>query len=385
MKKTFILVLFFISLFSVHARGTSQAVLINPYFSLGYVNPSDINDKITTETVGIQNFIDDASTIHWAKNIGAMLGYRFNHRFNVGLLFDYTSAGKFISQESSTAFPIYHPSRNGSLTPLSAKYYEFNTSYSAFSIGPAFYYTIYNSGKLALDAGLGILYAMKVRYLEDITYGNSASDPNLNKAPYLHQYDASGSGFGFLFNVSAAYYLTNYMGIGLDVGYRYLKCGSLTDANGTTVPFEFPNGSTDSPPTNMSVSFSGIYFGLSLKFDINLDSSSDTEKVSSETKDEAKDKWNTEPQAEEFNTSWDSAPVTPVQSGPSIDELKDVKKQIQRKWNAMQESKTPEAQTRAERYRKLYDITNKLEKDWGQFTPDSRRDKLDKIKTILSR
>ncbi len=379
MKKTVLLVLVALSCSLAHARGTSQAVVINPYFSLGYINPTDINDKITYDTVGIQNFIDGASTIHWAKNLGAFMGYRFGHRFNVGLLFDYATAGKFISQESDTAFPIYHPSQNGSTTPITANYYEFNTSYNAFSIGPAFYYTLYSRGKLTIDTGVGILYAMKVRYAEDITYGDSADDPALNTSPNLHQVIASGTGFGFNLMVSTSYYLTNYMGLGLDLSYRYLKCGSLKE-NGTTVPFEYPNGALDNPPTNMSVSFSGIYFGLSLKFDINIDGSGDAKEAAAETTTD--NKWSTEPQPEEMNTSWDT-PATAA--GPTIDELRDIKKQIQRKWNDAQEGKTPEAQKRAERYRKLYDISSKLEKDWSQFTPESRAEKIEKIKTILSR
>ncbi len=384
MKKIIVVALSLTISYSAYARGTSQAVLINPYFGLGYVNPGDINDKITYDTVGIQNFIDDASTIHWAKNIGAFLGYRFSHRFNVGLVFDYASLGKFISQESNTAFPIFHPSQNGSTTPMTAKYYEFNTSSSAFSIGPAFYYTLYNRGKLSIDTGLGILYAMRVRYLEDITYGDSATDLNLNKLPNLHQTIASGTGFGFMLNVSTAYYITNYLGVGLDLGYRYLKVGSLTDANGNEVIFEYPNGSTDNPPSNMSLNFSGIYFGLSLKFDINIDS--DSSQSSKDDNSTVKDnKWETEDekQPEELNTNWDSP--APVSTGPTTEDLRDLKKQIQRKWNKMQSEKTPEAQKKAERYRKLYDVTGKLEKDWSQFTPESRRDKMEKIKTILAR
>lgn len=374
MKKTILLALLALSCSFAHARGTSQAIVVSPYFSLGYVNPVDINDKITDTTSGLSSFLDDASSIHWAKNFGSYIGYRFSHRFNVGLLLDYSSAGKFISQESDTAFPIFHPVTKAVTT---AKYYEFNTSYNAFSIGPAFYYTLYNRGKLAIDAGLGILYAMRVKYVEDMTFGNSSSDPALNNSTNLNQIVATGSGFGFSLAVSTAYYLTNYMGLGLDLGYRYLKCGSLKQ-NGVDVPFEYPDGTTDG--SNMSVSFSGIYFGLSLKFDINIEGSSDTKEASAEVA--ADSKWSTEPQAEEMNTSWDTpAPA----AGPSIDELRDLKKQIQRKWNSAQEDKSPDGQKKSERYRKLYDISNKLEKDWSQFTPESRAEKLDKIKTILSR
>ena len=384
MKKTILLAFLFCFASSVYSRGTSQAIVVNPYFGLGYINPSDINDKITYDTVGIQNFITDASTIHWAKNIGAFAGYRFSHRFHVGLVFDYATTGKFISQESTTAFPIFHPTQNGSTTPMSAKYYEFNTSYNAFSMGPAFYYSIYNSGKIAIDAGLGLLYAMKVKYAEDITYGDSSSDPDLNKLPNLHQVIATGKGFGFMLNASASYYLTNYMGIGLDFGYRYLNIGTLKDADGNVVPFEYPNGAQDNPPANMKVGFSGMYFGLSLKFDINIEGSSASTEDKSIPSEDAK--WSTEPttaQPEELNTSWDT-PAAQA-SGPAIEDLRDLKKQIQRKWNRAQEEKTPEAQKKSDRYRRLYDISTKLEKDWGQFTPESRRDKIEKIKTILSR
>ena len=312
------------------------------------------------------------------------MGYRFGQRFNVGFILDYTSAGKFISKESSTAFSMYHPSQNGSVTPMTATYYEFNTSYNAFSVGPALYYTLYSSGKLSMDAGLGALYAMKVNYFEDITYGSSSSDPALNQAPNLHQVIGSGSGFGFTFNVSTAYYLTNYMGVGLDLGYRYLKVGTLKDASGNVIKFEYPNGAHDTSPANMTVNFSGIYFGLSMKFDIDIEDGSPSTAVEETS---ATDKWNSnaeDKQPEELNTNWDTQPVPPT-DGPTVEDMHDIKKQIQRKWNKAQEGKTPDDQKKAERYRKLYDISSKLEKDWGQFTPESRKDKIEKIKTILSR
>jgi len=385
MKKIILLVFLVLACSNAGARGTSQAVLINPYFGLGYINPTDINDKITYPTLGIENFVTDASTLKWAKNFGGFLGYRFSQRFNVGLVLDYTSTGKFISKEDTTAFNIYHPSQNGSLTPMTAKYYEFNTSCKAFSIGPALYYTIYNSGKLSLDTGLGVLYAMKVNYFEDMTYGNSSSDPALDQAPNLHQVIGSGSGFGFMFNVTTAYYLTNYMGVGLDFGYRYLKVGTLKDASGNVITFGYPNGGVDNPPKNMTVNFSGVYFGLSLKFDINIEDSAGST-LGEETPSSDANKWS--PEAEdkepvELNTNWDTQPVPAT--GPTADEMNDLKKQIQRKWNRAKEGKTPDDQKKAERYRKLYDISTKLEKDWGQFTPESRKDKIEKIKTILSR
>jgi len=385
MKKLFlILSLLLLSAAPLFARGSAQAILVDPYFHLGYTSPADVNDKITLNPGGIQTWVPDAGPIHWGKNFGAFLGYRFKHRFNVGLLFDYTSMGTFISREDAAGFNIYHPS---SVTEIPAKYYEYNTSMSAFAIGPAFYYTVYDGGKLTLDLGLGILYALKVHYAEDVTYTNSAlmsSDPALNSAPNLVQTTGNGKAFGFQLALSTAYYFTNYLGASFDLGYRYLKCNSLTDAAGNPVYFTYNNGTNDLPnPLNMTIDFSGFYFGLGLRveFDFGGSGAPAPEKATA-----ADNSWkeNKAVTPAELNTSWEEAAV-PAEPAPSIDELRTLKKQVQRKYNEVKTSGAPGASKKAERYRKLYDINTKVEKDWDKLSPAAKRDKIEKIKLILSK
>ncbi|MEI6093624.1 MAG: hypothetical protein WCQ47_08115, partial [bacterium] len=69
----------------------------------------------------------------------------------------------------------------------------------------------------------------------------------------------------------------------------------------------------------------------------------------------------------------------------SIDELRDIKKQVQRKWNDLRNDTSADAQKTADRYRRLYDVVTKLEKDWDQFTPQSKAAKVEKIKAIINK
>jgi len=374
MKKiTLVITCCLLTSFSLYARGTAQAIVVNPYFGFGYVNPADINDKITMSPGGVQTAVPDAGSIHWAKDIGAFIGYRFNHRFNVGLIFDRTIYGTLASRSDSAGFPVWHPSSQAEIT--GAKFYEFSSGANAFAFGPAFYYTVYSGGKLTFDAGLGILYA-KTNYYEDASYSMTSSSSGVQVASLT----GSGSAFGFLLNTSTTYYFTNYLGLAFDLGYRYLKCGSLTDVNGNTMKFQFNNGTVDT--TNMTVDFSGLYFGFGLKIDFNIAGSGTV----AESKPAEEQNWNDKPAAgSELNTNWENAPAPTTEEGPTLEDIRGLKKQVQRKYNEIKTSGAPDAQVKAERYQKLYDITNRLEKDWDQFNPKSRKDKIEKIKLILSR
>ena len=374
-KTTLALILCLLASFNLYARGTSRAILVDPYFGFGYVSPGDINEKITMTPGGVQTFVPDAGAIHWGKNMGAFLGFRFNHRYNIGLVMDYVSYSKLISQEDSAGFAIWHPSSTTQISGV--KYYEFSTGASAFSFGPAFYYTIFSGGKLTFDAGVGVLYA-KTKYNQSATYGSSSSDTALDTT-HLATLSGSGSAFGFTLNTSTAYYLTNYIGLAFNLGYRYLKCSSLTDADGNEMKFQFNNGTYDT--TNMTVDFSGIYFNFGIKVDFNISNSTDE----AETKPaEEQNAWNEKPAGSEVNAGWEPNPL-PTEEGPTLDDIRNVKKQVQRKYNEAKTSNAPDAQVKTERYQKLYDITNRLERDWDQFSPKSRRDKIEKIKLILSR
>ena len=372
-KSTLVLIFCALVSLNLHARGTSQAIVVNPYFSLGYVNPADINDKITMDPGGVQTFVTDAGTIRWGKSLGAFLGYRFSHRFNVGFVLDRVSYGTLASLEDTTSFKVWHPS---SRTQINAKFYEFNSGASAFSFGPAFYYTIYSGGRLTFDTGLGVLYA-KTKYYEDASYSATSSSSGVKTSSLA----GSGSAFGFMINTSTTYYFTNYLGVAFDLGFRYLKCNSLTDdTTGEEMKFRFNNGTYD--PSNMTIDFSGLYFGLGIKIDFNISGSKDAAKPEEQN-------WNENPAKEanpqELNTTWGESAPLPLEEGPSVEEIRVIKKQVQRKYNEAKTSGAPDAQAKTERYQKLYDIVNRLERDWDQFSPKSRKDKVEKIKLILSR
>ena len=162
MNKKIILAVIAIGLGSnVFARGTSSAIFVNPYFNMGALGiggTSDLNDKIDdirngNSSKGVLG-IETAADIKWSKNLGVFMGYRFKHRYNLGLMIDYTSGSAFFSKESSTAFNFYY----GSTTPVAGKYYEYGSGFSDTAFGPALYYTAYNGGKLTFDVGFGLLY-----------------------------------------------------------------------------------------------------------------------------------------------------------------------------------------------------------------------------------
>lgn len=372
-KKT-VLIFIFCSLvsFNIYARGTARAIVVDPYFGFGYMSPSDINDKITMDPGGVGTIVPGAGPIHWDRNLGTFIGYRFNHRFNVGLIFDYSVFNKLLSRDDPAGFPIWHPS---SKTQISgAKYYEFSTGSNAFSFGPAFYYSIFSGGKLTFDAGLGILYA-KVKYVQSAVYSKiSSSDP----APIVSSLSGSGSAFGFAINTATGYYFTNYLALAFNLGYRYLKCNSLYDASGNLMKFQFNNGVYDTG--NMTVNFSGFYFSFGVKVDFNI-SGVDT---AAGTAPEEQNAWNGKPAGSDVNAGWEQPPLA-NEGGPTLEDVHNLKKQVQRKYSEVKTSNLPDAQMKMERYQKLYDITNRLERDWDQYNPKSRMDKIEKIKLILSR
>jgi hypothetical protein len=218
-----------------------------------------------------------------------------------------------------------------------------------------------------------------VKYNQSATYGSSSTDPALDTT-HLASLSGSGSAFGFMLNTSTAYYLTNYIGLAFNLGYRYLKCSSLSDASGNEMKFQFNNGQLDT--SNMTVDFSGIYFTFGVKVDFNISSASGAE---TETKPaEEQNTWNEKPAGSEVNAGWEPTPL-PSDEGPTLEDIRNIKKQVQRKYNEAKISNAPDAQAKTERFQKLYDITNRLERDWDQFSPKSRRDKIEKIKLILSR
>ena len=384
MNKTIILAVLAIALNSnVFARGTSSAIFINPYFSMGALGlggTSDLNDKIDDIRNGNTSKsvlgIETAADIKWSKSLGAFMGYRFKHRYNLGLLIDYTSAGAAFSKESSTAFNFYY----GSTTPTVGKYYEYSSGFSGTAFGPALYYTAYNGGKLTFDLGFGILYAMKINYHEDMSYSTSSSSDTAGLSKNARSVLGSGKGFGFLLGTSTSYYFTNYMGMSFDLGYKYLKSGTLTDSSGKEIDFTWADGTQDPNPVPLSVNLSALYFGFSLKIEFDISSSpaaaASDNAASSEGAKQSKD----------TTSGWEDTSVTPgSEAGPAIEELHDVKKQVQRKWNDLRGDTSAEAQKKADRYRRLYDIVVKFEKEWDQTAPAIRAQRLEKIKAFLVR
>ena len=386
MNKKIIFTVLAIALSSnVFARGTSSAIFVNPYFNMGALGlggTSDLNDKIDDIRNGNTSKsvlgIETASDIKWSKSLGAFMGYRFKHRYNLGLIIDYTSAGTSFSKENSTAFNFYY----GSTTPIAGKYYEYGSGFSGTAFGPALYYTAYNGGKLTLDVGFGILYAMKINYHENMTYSTVSSSDASGLAKNAVSVLGSGKGFGFLLGTSTSYYFTNYMGMSFDLGYKYLKSGALTDSNGKEIDFTWADGTQDPTPVPLSVNLSALYFGISLKVEFDISSSGTN--VAAASSENASPEGTKQPQ--EMTTGWEDTAVAPgSETGPTIEELRDVKKQVQRKWNDLRGDTSADAQKKADRYRRLYDIVVKFEKDWDQATPAIRAQRLEKIKAFLAR
>lgn len=369
MKKTILLV-FILSLFSlpVWGRGTSSAIIGNAYFGLGYINPSDINDNIIgggDEFPGIQDFLEDAGTVKWAKNFGVMLGYQFKYRFTAGLLFDYSRFGSNILYDDSTAAVAAYT--GASATTVNAYYYNYLANSSAFGIGPAFYYNFYSRGKLSFSAGLSFVYLLKSSYSQSISYSTSTTVTEDNITTSLIE----GSGKGYALNVSfpITYYFTNYLGASLELGYKIMKAGSFTDVDGNDVNFTYLNGTTDDPAMPISMKYSGLYFLLSLKFDMNIGSSYDSSESTNRVSEDKSSFDN------ELNTNWE-----PEVAVPSIDELRDLKIQARGKYQKVQNSDA----TKANRYKRLYDIIDRVEKgEWDRLSPEGKREKIDKIKRIL--
>ncbi|MEI6092731.1 MAG: hypothetical protein WCQ47_03505, partial [bacterium] len=303
MNKTIILAFLTIGLSSsVFARGSSSSVFVDPYFSMGALSlggPSDINYKI----LDIGNDITGASKISWGRSFGAFMGYRFKHRYNVGLIIDYTTAKTIFSEEGATAFSFYFDSES----IKTGKYYEFSGGFSGLAFGPAFYYTVYNGGKFNFDLGLGILYATKVSYFEDKTYSTIGSTDTAGLTQHAKSISGTGKGFGFLLGTSSAYYFTDYMGISFDLAYKYLKSNSLTDANGTVIDYIDAKGVKDSPSIPLSVNLSGLYFGLSLKVEFDIASSSSSAKTDAKTTEVSK--------TSDTGAGWEDTPVAAPDGG----------------------------------------------------------------------
>lgn len=379
--KSFIILLFITLSINLSARGSSSAVTIFPYFQMGYIGPTDVNDTL----LSISNSMSDVPTasIKWNKSFGAFLGYKFNNRYNVGLVFDYTTVGANIIHQSSTAFNVVHPQVTGTTT---AKIYEHVTGLTSIGIGPAMYYTVYNRGKLDIDLGLTFLYVPKVKYFGDFAYGDT--DAELSQSTNLTQREGSGSTFAVVANVSTAYYFTNYLGASIDLSYRYYGKAGLKDAAGTALPFIEADGTDDG--TNMGVSLSGFYFGISLRGEINLGGDKRTYEPKKEEPEE--DKWLEETKKEEpkeEDLDWDieeetETTTTYIAGGPSIAELRELKKQTQTKWHDARKSNATDSKVKTKRYERLYDIINRLEKNWDHFTAQSKKEKIEKIITILN-
>jgi hypothetical protein len=375
------IIIFVFSLFlscQAFARGSSSAILVYPHFGLGVLSlggSNDINDKI----LDIGDFVTTASKIGWSKSMGMMIGYRFKHRYSVGLIIDYTSASKFFSEESPTSFNIYH----GSTTPVAAKYYEFNGGIKGTSLGAAFMYNIYSTGKLSLDLGLGILYAMSMSYYEDTTYSAIGASDDTGLSANLIQRDGSGKGFGFALMTSSSYYFTNYLGLGFDLSYRYLKSGGMKDANGNDLYFLFSDGTVDTS-SPVSVNLSGLYLGLSLKVEFDLSEGTSFEASKEDEYKEIDDMYIPELASWDDTSMQEADDSSYVGPDPSLEELRETKRQVQNKWNSIRNDMSPDAKRKADRYRRLYDVVIRLERDWEHFSPKFRANMMEKIKTVIS-
>lgn len=371
MKKFIILIICFMSS-SLFSRGSDSTFTFFPYFNMGYVGLTDVNDSIYSAAT--ENGLDP-SEIHLIMSFGGFFGYRFNHRYNVGLVFDYNRGSSYMFRQEESAFNIVHPEA-GNTTGLM---YEYATGFSTIGLGPAFYFTILNYGKLSLDAFLSILYILKVSYYADTTFGDTEAD--LNNANNLYQVSGSGSTYAIGFGVSGVYYFTNYLGASLDLGYRLYGKATLKDSNGNVVPFIYADGTADG---NLGINLSGFYFGVAVRGEFDFSGSSSYSRPKPKEKE---DTWEAEPFYEEESVDWEeetTAPVIKNVEGPSLSELEGLKKEAKDKWYQNRSLKTPDAQQKAIRYERLYDIINRLEKDWNHFTPDSRKEKISKIKNILN-
>ncbi|MBN1114525.1 MAG: hypothetical protein JXA66_04230 [Oligoflexia bacterium] len=362
-KKTFLFSFIVFSLCNnIYSRGTSSAVIVDVYGGLGFVNPADINAKIIDPDYGLASFFEATSSAKWAKNFGAFVGYQFNYRYSVGLLFDYAKVTSYLMEESDTAYAAKFPTSPS----LNVYAYEFNSGGSAFSLGPAFNMVLYSRGRLAFGAGLGILYAPSVSYYEDIAAWTSSADTTADPDE-LNTIEGKGSAFGFLFNISGMYYFTDYFGTALNVGYRYLKASSLKDLDGNEIAFSFPDGSTDDSAAPMSMALSGIYFGLSLKLEFNFSGGKSDDSWSQSSEEGFHD---------ELNTDW-----APVEAAPSVNDLIELKSQARKKY---QNANSAGDSAMANRYRRLYNIVDRIEKsEWDTLSNSAKKEKIEKIKRIL--
>jgi hypothetical protein len=379
MKSFIVLILFTLSM-NLSARGSSSAITFFPYFQMGYINPVDVNDTLRSISTSMTEV--PTASVKWNKSAGAFLGYRFYNRYNVGFVFDYTKVGASIIHQSNTAFSVVHPDAASGTT---AKIYEHLTGITSIGIGPAMYYTVYNRGKLAIDLGLTFLYVPKVKYFADSAFGDVEAD--LNKSTNLEQREGSGSTYAVIANVSTAYYFTNYLGASIDLSYRYYGNAGINDPAGTALPFIEADGTQNG---TMGISLSGFYFGASLRGEFNFGGTRKRYKPKKEPKEE--DKWleeaKEEPKEEDLDWSIEeetkTEATTYISGGPSIAELRELKKQTQGKWHDARKSSASDSKVKSKRYERLYDIINRLEKNWDHFTAQSKKEKIEKIITILN-
>lgn len=363
----YFLIFLFFSSYDAFSRGSDRTINAKIYGGLGFIDPGDVNEKILNTSSGYASFGDDfinsASSVSNSYNFGAMLGYQFKYRFNLSLLFDYSSFSSLSSVASETPFNFKYDGKT-----KTGNYYEYSTGATAYSAGLLASYNFYNNKRIGLDLLAGVLYAFSVNYYEDILFrvgGAESPDPN----------DATGSGLGFLFGVNFNYLLFRNLSLGFDFSYKILNFTSLIGSDGDEYPFKYPSGASDTANATapMSVDFSGLYCLLSLRYDFSLsrnydDSSLDKDEFSGFTFDEKKYK-------KELKKN-------DLELDQTRSELLDLKKDARKKYKEAVDKKDLKAQ---DTYNKVYDIIDKLEKgSWDSLSKEQKIDKLDKIKKILN-
>lgn len=356
---------------NIFARGSDRSINAKIYGGLGFINPGDVNAKITDPTSGFASFGDSntpfsdyANSVSNSYNFGAMLGYQFNYRFNISLIFDYSTFSSVSSMASDTAFDFVYNSVN-----KTGSFYEYATGATAYSTGLIASYNFYDNKRIGLEILAGLLYAFSVDYYEDISFIESGTEKYYPK-------DATASGLGFLFGVNFNYLLFRNLSLGFDFSYKILKFDSLIGSDGYTYDFKYPSGASDSTNASapMSLDFSGLYCMLSLRYDFALNSSysddngSSKDEFSGFTFDESKYKKELKKDVIGFDKT--------------KEELLDLKKDARKKYKAAVDRKDIKAQ---DTYNKIYDIIDKLEKgSWDSLSKEQKADKLDKIKKILN-
>lgn len=360
-----IIVLAFLNIFS---RGYDQTINAKLYGGWGFVSPTDMNAKLTDATNGFTSYdssnaifsegINEASR---ATNFGFELGYQFKYRFNIALLFDYTSVSSLSSASSETPFNV-----NIENVASTANYYEFNQGASAYSIGLLGSYSIYSNKRIVVDLSAGLLYAFSMNYFEDVYSQLGESNSGVSN-------DASSSGLGFLFGGTFNYSLMRNLSFGLNANYRILNFASLADSEGYEYPFTYPNGVEDTSAP-MSVDLSGMYFTVFLRYDFALNSSSNYDEYG-------------EPNKQSSDYSFDEKKYKEDLKNEKIEvfnrdsELSELKDRARKKYKDAVNKKDIKAQNT---YNKLYDIIDKLEKGtWEKLSKEEKSDKLDKINKIL--